>query len=70
MVFFPTSLIFVVAKALQGALRDIREGRYPVAEKGVGFEEYERIVGLKEWADVETRYLRNVTEAAAVPPSA
>ena len=67
MVFYPTSLLFVAVKALQGALRDIREGRYPVQEKGVDFAEYERIVGLKEWADIETRYLKNVTGVSAAP---
>ncbi len=69
MVFYPTSLIFVVTKALQGALQDIKAGRYPVQEKGVNFEEYERVVGLKEWSDIETRYLKNVPGTGAASPS-
>ncbi len=69
MVFYPTSLIFVVTKALQGALQDIKAGRYPVQEKGVDFDEYERVVGLKEWADIESTYLKSATGVHAAQPS-
>ncbi len=68
-VFYPTSLIFVVAKALQGALQDIKAGRYPVAEKGLNFEQYEQAVGLKDWADIETEYMKSATGVHAAPPS-
>ncbi len=69
MVFYPTSLIFVVTKALQGALQDIKAGRYPAGTKGVDFSAYEEVVGLKEWSDIETRYLKNVPGVSSAPPS-
>lgn len=69
MVFYPTSLIFVVTRALQGALQDIRAGRYPVQERGTTFDEYAAVVGLKHWQDIETRYLKHHMQVVAVPPS-
>ena len=69
MVFYPTSLIFVVAKALQGALQDIKAGRYPVQDKGLNFDQYEQAVGLKEWSDIETEYMRSATGVHAAAPS-
>ena len=70
MVFYPTSLLFVVTKALQGALQDIQAGRYPVQEKGVDFNEYERAVGLPHWAEIETTYMKSAAGIHAASPSA
>ena len=70
MVFYPTSLIFVLTKAMQEALQDIKAGRFPVAEKGVNFKQYLEVVGLNYWSDIETEYLKNVPDLAAKAPSA
>lgn len=69
MVFYPTSLIFVATKAMQGALQDIKAGRYPVAEKGTNFEEYEEAMGLPYWKQIETKYLKTGQQTHAVAPS-
>ena len=69
MVFYPTSLIFVLTRALKDAIQDIKAGKYPVQEKGTSFSEYEEVVGLKDWAGIETKYLKNVPGMTAEAPS-
>ncbi len=60
MVFYPTSLLFVITKAMQEALQDIKAGRYPAGEKGTTFDEYEQAVGLQDWKHIETKYMKNI----------
>ncbi len=69
MVFYPTSLLFVLTRALKDAIQDIKAGRYPVRQKGTSFSEYEAVVGLKHWAEIEATYLKNVPGLTAEAPS-
>ena len=45
-------------------------GRYPVAEKGLDFGQYEKVVGLGDWSDIETRYMESTTSVQVAPSSA
>ncbi len=56
MIFYPTSLIFRVARVIQDALADILQGRYTAKEKGMSFEQYTDIVGLPEWVRIEEKF--------------
>ena len=68
MVFLPTSLIFVAARAIQGALKDLKNGTYPVKEKGFTFAEYEDTVNLGYWADIESTYLKHQEDTVLQSP--
>ncbi len=65
MVFYPTSLIFRVARVLQDALADILQGRYTAEEKGMSFKQYTDIVGLPEWVKIETEFSREQKPSVA-----
>ena len=70
MLFLPTSLIFVAAKAIQGALKSLQAGTYPVQETGLTFAEYEDIVNLPYWAGIEETYLQHQEKIDLVSPEA
>ena len=55
MVAYPTTLIFRVARAIETALADLKDGRPAGDNDGVGFEGFKDIVSLARWADVEQR---------------
>ena len=56
MVFYPTSLIFRVARALQDAAADILQGRFTAEEKGMNFKTYTDLVELPAWQEIEKRF--------------
>ncbi|HWE38358.1 MAG TPA: isocitrate lyase/PEP mutase family protein [Isosphaeraceae bacterium] len=56
MVLYPTTLLFRVARALQRGLADLKAGHPLPADDAVQFDEYERIVGLPDWAAIEERF--------------
>lgn len=70
MLFLPTSLIFVAAKAIQSALISLKAGTYPVAETGFTFAEYEDTVNLPYWAELESTYLKHQEKIDLVSPEA
>jgi 2-methylisocitrate lyase-like PEP mutase family enzyme len=58
MVAYPTSLIFRVTHTVEKALADMKAGRLSLAHEGVGFEDFKKVVGYGDWADVEDRFGR------------
>lgn len=56
MVTYPTSLIFRVAKTIEKALNDMRAEKLSLEGEGVNFKQFEEIVGLPAWAEIESRY--------------
>jgi 2-methylisocitrate lyase-like PEP mutase family enzyme len=56
MILFPTTLLFRVTRALERALVDLKAGRPMPPEEGVNLEQYEEIVGLAEWEEIEKRF--------------
>ena len=56
MIAYPTSLIFCVARAIQKALADLRQGRLPGSDDAVDFETFKDITALARWSEVERRF--------------
>jgi len=57
MVLYPTTVIFRVTRAIQKAVQDLKAGRPMPADDAVTFEEYEDMLRLPEWADVENTFM-------------
>src|SRR5438552_426060 len=55
MVAYPTTLIFRVARAIEGALADLKAARPAGKNDAVDFETFKDIVSLARWAEVERR---------------
>jgi 2-methylisocitrate lyase-like PEP mutase family enzyme len=55
MVAYPTTLLFRVARAIEGALADLKVGRPAGKNDAVDFETFKDIVSLARWAEVERR---------------
>jgi 2-methylisocitrate lyase-like PEP mutase family enzyme len=58
MLLYPTTVIFRVAWAIQSALRDLKAGKPVDAGASVDMAEFEDIVDLPHWADIERRFTR------------
>ena len=56
MVLYPTTVIFRVTRAIQKAVEDLKAGRPMAADDAVTFEEYEEMLRLPQWADVENAF--------------
>ena len=56
MIFYPTSLIFRVARVLQDAAADIKKGLYTAEEKGMSFKQYTDLVGLPGWTKIQDEF--------------
>lgn len=50
------SLLMRATRAMQDALADFYSGEQKLFGTGIGFNEYQKIVGFDYWADVETRF--------------
>ena len=57
MIFYPTTVIFRVARANQKAVNDLKAGRPMLADDSVTFEEYEDLLRLHEWAEAENEFM-------------
>lgn len=55
MILYPTTLLFRIVRSLQRALVELKAGRQMPPKEGVGMSEYEDIVGLGHWAEIENR---------------
>lgn len=55
-VIYGISLLMHATRAMQDVLDDLRNGRTDFAGKGVGFDEYKRIVDFDRWANIDDRY--------------
>jgi hypothetical protein len=56
MILYPTTLLFQVVRTLQGALAGLRDGKPTPDKEAVSLQEYEKILGLDDWAAIEKRY--------------
>ena len=53
MAAYPTTVLFRMVTAIQGALADLKAGRAAPADQLVGFDAFKEIVGFADWARVE-----------------
>lgn len=56
MILYPTTLLFRVVRCLERALKDLKAGRQTSEKEGVNMTEYEEIVDLARWAEIENRF--------------
>ena len=56
MVLYPTSLMFRLVKTIEKALDDMLAQRLDIEGEGVTFDEFERVVGLDHWKELEEKY--------------
>lgn len=57
MILYPTTVLFRMVRALQLGLADLLEGRPLSVGASVDMREFETIVGMQEWADIENRFM-------------
>jgi len=57
MLLYPTTVIFRVTRAIQKAVEDLKAGHPMPVEESVTFKEYEDMLGLPQWADVEDEFV-------------
>jgi 2-methylisocitrate lyase-like PEP mutase family enzyme len=58
MVAYPTTLIFRVARALETALADLKEGKTAKNRESVDFDGFKAITDFADWARIDDRYKR------------
>jgi 2-methylisocitrate lyase-like PEP mutase family enzyme len=56
MVLYPTTILFRVTRAIERALVDLKSGRPMPEDDAVSFGEFEKIIGLAYWQEIETRF--------------
>ena len=56
MILYPTTLLFRVVRSLERALSDLKAGKQMPDKEGVRLTEFEEIVGLAHWAEIEKRF--------------
>ena len=56
MLLYPTTILFRVAHAIREAAKNLRAGRPLDTEQSVDMDEFEKIVELKHWQDIEKRF--------------
>jgi len=59
MILYPTTLLFRIVRAIQLALADLKEGKAANEKDRTNLQEYEKIVGLPGWAEIERRFGEN-----------
>lgn len=55
-VIYGISLLMHITRTMRETLADIASGELRLAGRGVGFEDYKRIVGFPEWSRIENSY--------------
>jgi 2-methylisocitrate lyase-like PEP mutase family enzyme len=56
MILYPTTLLFQVVKTLQSALRHLKDGKQMPSKDAVDLKEYEKLIGLEHWSQIEKRF--------------
>ena len=56
MILYPTTLLFQIVKTLQMALDQLKAGKQASKKGAVTLAQYEEIVGLEHWAQIEKRF--------------
>ncbi len=64
MILYPTTLLFRVVRALERALAGLKAGKQTPEKQGVRLTEYEQIVALPHWAEIESRFQRGQEQQA------
>jgi 2-methylisocitrate lyase-like PEP mutase family enzyme len=57
MILYPTTILFRQVRAMQLALADLKAGIELSAEDSVDLPAFEDIVGMPEWAEIESRFM-------------
>jgi 2-methylisocitrate lyase-like PEP mutase family enzyme len=56
MILYPTTVLFRVTRAIERALADLKAGRPMPEDDAVDLDEFEEIVGMPGWAQIEVRF--------------
>ncbi|MCU7493871.1 MAG: isocitrate lyase/PEP mutase family protein [Ignavibacteria bacterium] len=56
MVLYPTTILFRITRQVERALEDLKAGRMMPVDESVDMNEFEDIVDLRYWAELEDRY--------------
>ena len=56
MILYPTTLLFRLVRSVERALQDLKAGKKTPGKEGVRLDEFEEIVGLSDWAEIEKRF--------------
>ncbi|MCU7490594.1 MAG: 2,3-dimethylmalate lyase [Ignavibacteria bacterium] len=56
MILYPTTILFRVARQIERALQDLKAGRQMPENESVDMKQFEDIVDLQYWAELEDRY--------------
>ena len=56
MVLYPTTILFRATRAIQQAAKDLRAGKPLNKDGAVDMDEFERIVELRHWQEIEKRF--------------
>ena len=56
MIFYPTTVLFRVAKGIERALADLRAGRPLSENQSTDLDEFEQVVGLHWWEMIEKKF--------------
>jgi 2-methylisocitrate lyase-like PEP mutase family enzyme len=56
MILYPTTILFRTTRALQQAAADLRAGRQLDKETAVNMKQFEEIVDLEHWKQLEKRF--------------
>ncbi len=64
MVLYPTTVLFQIARAVEQALETLKDGQAMKPKKAVNFSQFEEIVRLSAWAEIEHRYQKHLFRIA------
>src|SRR5437868_8300459 len=56
MILYPTSILFPMAKTMEKAVNDVKNGRQMRQSEAVDMNRFEEIISLKFWAQIENKY--------------
>jgi 2-methylisocitrate lyase-like PEP mutase family enzyme len=67
MILYPTSVIFRVTRAIQRALEDLVSHRPMLPGDSVTFHDYEEVMRMPFWAEIEDRYQHEPKTRLEIP---
>jgi 2-methylisocitrate lyase-like PEP mutase family enzyme len=56
MILHPTSLLFSIVKTMQATLERLKNGKQGTSKETINLKQYEEIIGLAHWAEIEKQY--------------
>jgi 2-methylisocitrate lyase-like PEP mutase family enzyme len=59
MILYPTTILFRIVRTVEQALENLKAGKPADATETVQLDEYEKIVGLPKWAEIEKRFQKS-----------